>query len=212
MLIIVNAVLIPAFIVWVLVRFGGEANPAGHAIAPDSADRLEALWDIPDFELIDSEGQAVSKSDLAGKIWVADFIFTRCPGPCPRMTRKMLALQRKLRPGDPVLLVSFTVDPAYDTPAVLAKYSAHYGVEQSTWRFLTGDPQTTIALIRDGFFTAVQSSSTDLDPSSIIHGTHFLLVDAKGTVRGIYDSQDEILDSLLSDIERLVAEIEEPRR
>lgn len=170
-----------------------------------------ALWTPPDFSLTDADGTQVSRQDLLGKVWVANFIFTRCPGPCPKMTQRMLSLQRRIPAQEPLRLVSISIDPAYDTPEVLAEYADHWGADRSRWHFLTGPPGETIGLIVKGFYTAVDRSGADsedvIDPESIAHGTHFILVDHKGGVRGVYDFNDEGMEErILADIRLRIEE------
>lgn len=189
----------------------------GPAIAPQPSDELKVLWEAPDFELINSRGQTITKQDLLGKVWAVDFMFTRCPGPCPLMTKAMLKLQEEIGPEEPVRFVSISIDPAYDRPQVLDDYARHYGADTARWHFLTGPPDETVQLAVKGFFTAVQrgqaeSAETSVNPSEIIHGTHFLLVDTQGQVRGIYDIGDEDFHQrLLRDIRRLAHPAETTR-
>ncbi len=176
---------------------------------------LPELWEAPDFELLSSQGGTVSRGDLSGRVWVVDFIFTRCPGPCPRMTRQLLEVQNEFPAETPLRFVSITVDPAYDTTAVLADYARHYQADTRRWFFLTGPAGETLQLIVKGFFTAVErvgQADPDqiVDPSAILHGTHFLLVDRAGFVRGIYDSTDtESPQPLIRDIRKLLEEVRE---
>src|ERR1700675_3050639 len=112
---------------------------------------LEVLGDIPQFELMAQDGQPFHSRVLAGKIWVADFIYTTCPGPCPRMTSQMREVQDAVLKIPDVRLVSFTVDPAEDTPPVLAAYAKTHGASDSIWYFLTGPVSTLQMLDRDAF-------------------------------------------------------------
>lgn len=178
-----------------------------------SEEPLQALWRAPDFELTAQDGRTMRRSDLLGKVWVVDFIFTRCPGPCPRMTRQLAALLERIPQSDPVRFVSISIDPSFDTPQVLAEYARRFQADQSRWHFLSGPADETVQLVVKGFYTAVQAGQTEdgqpADPNEIVHGTHFLLVDAQGQVRGSYDSNNAGVEGrLLKDIRQLVAEIE----
>src|SRR5438445_1927832 len=93
---------------------------------------------VPDFSLTNQIGGVIALSDLRGKVWVADIIFTRCPGPCPKMTEQMSELQAALPPEEPVVLVSLTADPDFDTPEVLRRYGEERGASADRWHFLTG--------------------------------------------------------------------------
>jgi protein SCO1/2 len=94
---------------------------------------------VPDFDLVERSNRKVTRQELTGKVWVADFIFTTCGGICPVMTSNMRKLQDKLFAD--IRLVSFTVDPTHDTPEVLTEYANRYGANKDRWLFLTGDPE-----------------------------------------------------------------------
>src|SRR5947209_12094926 len=109
------------------------------AAACNRASEIPIFYTLPNFSLIDQNGSRVTLHDLAGKVWVADFIFTNCGGTCPLMTEKMLKLQEALSPDSH--LVSFTVDPTRDTPRVLAAYAEEHSADRDRWLFLTGDKE-----------------------------------------------------------------------
>jgi protein SCO1/2/putative membrane protein len=156
-------------------------------IAAARAEELAPLYPAPDFKLTDQHGQTVTKADLKGKTWVVDFIFTRCPSACPVMTQKMIALAKKVT--DPnVRFVGISVDPAYDTPAVLTKYARLQGATDPRMIFLTGDAATIFALINKDGFRAYAVPATGDKP--IIHDEHFILVDQAGMLRNVYTSND----------------------
>jgi protein SCO1/2 len=154
--------------------------------------RLEKLFDAPDFALTDQNGRTVTAASLRGSAWIADFIFTNCAGPCPKMTALMADLQARVQRPD-VKLVSFTVDPQRDTPPILKQYAAKSNADDSRWSFLTGSVQQ-MHDVAAGMNIAAEKRSED---ESIIHSTWFLLVDKAGQVRGIYRQSDP------TDIDRL---------
>jgi len=144
------------------------------------------LGELPVFALVDHQGRAVGRGELAGTPWVADLVFTRCALACPRMTAAMARLDRRL-PPEGVRLVSVSIDPAHDTPEVLAAYAARHGAS-ARWRFLTGEPAAVRALARDGFKLGVAEVEGEVDPGlALAHSDRFVLVDAGGRVRGYYD-------------------------
>ena len=101
---------------------------------------LPVLGQVPNFQLTAQDGQPFDSRSLAGHIWVADFIYTTCHGPCPMMSSTMHRIQAQTSSDMPdVRLVSFTVDPAHDTPPVLAEYATHFKAEPGRWFFLTGE-------------------------------------------------------------------------
>src|ERR1700733_8241799 len=161
---------------------------------------LETFGDIPRFDLIAQNGQPFHSQVLAGKIWVADFIYTTCPGPCPRMTSQMREVQDAVSKIPDVRLVSFTVDPAKDTPPVLEAYAKTHGASPSIWYFLTGSAATLQMLDRDAFKLG------NLD-ATMQHSTRFVLVDGRGRIRGYYDTSDSSsIPKLISDVTSLASE------
>jgi protein SCO1 len=158
---------------------------------------LPVFGHVPDFHLTDQAGQPFDSSVLNGRIWVADFIFTACTGPCPRMS----ALMRQVQSLSPdARLVSFTVDPERDTPAVLAAYAQRFHAEPARWFFLTGDRPTLDTLARNAF----KLGNVD---GTMNHSTRFVLVDRQGRIRGYYGTSDESpVTAVARDIKQLVRE------
>jgi len=164
------------------------------------AQKLEVFGDIPQFELLAQNGQPFHSHSLAGKIWVADFIYTTCPGPCPRMTSQMREVQDALLQVPDVRLVSFTIDPANDTPQVLAAYAKVHGASPAMWYFLTGPIPTLQMLDRDAFKLG------NID-GTLQHSTRFVVVDRQGRIRGYYDtSEASAIKKIISDVSALAAE------
>ena len=161
---------------------------------------LEVYGNVPDFELVAQNGQPFHGGGLAGTIWVADFIYTMCPGPCPRMTSQMREVADAVRQMRDVKLVSFTVDPARDTPQVLADYAKLHGASSDRWFFLTGPPATLQKLDRDAFKLG------NID-AGLEHSTRFVLVDRQSRIRGYYDtSESRAIPRLIEDIFALARE------
>ena len=153
------------------------------------------------FTLTDQAGaEFTSEQALRGKVWVADFIFTNCPGPCPRMSGQMRQVQKAFAGVTGVRFVSITVDPARDTPAALAEYARHYEAEPGKWFFLTGPQEKLHDLSRRVFMLG------DVD-GSLEHSTRFALVDAASHIRGYYvSSQQDAIPTLIADARRLLKE------
>ena len=164
-----------------LVRIAWRTVPA-----PPPAP-LPAYGSLPAFSLTDQHGRSVTRQDLAGHVWIADFIFTSCPGQCPLMTEQLRALQRTVPPTDDVQFVSFTVDPSHDTPHVLADYAHRYGGD-GRWRLLTGPHNALRTLCLDGFHLGIEETPSAAEP--IVHSVRFVLIDRGGTIRGYYDATD----------------------
>jgi protein SCO1/2 len=157
---------------------------------PSEASQLKRINIVPHFELTERSGKRITSDDLFGKIWVADFVYTTCPGPCPLVTASMAKVQEAVAHDPDVQLVTFTVDPTTDTPAVLAAYADHFGASKDRWWFLTGPEKQMYSLIRDGFFQAVEDNrGKPAEPGqfTVTHSTELALVDANGVVRGFFD-------------------------
>ena len=150
---------------------------------------------VPAFALINRDGRPVHLQDLAGAPWIADFIFTRCPASCPLMTARMARLERELPRDLGVRLVSFTVDPERDTPAVLQRYAAVLqgaGALALPDRPQGGDLPSVAAGVQAGHrFSAAPGTTVSPAVEPILHSTRFVLVDAQGRIRGYYDGFDE---------------------
>lgn len=161
---------------------------------------LPVLGNVPAFQLTDQNGNAFSSAALKGHVWVADFVFTNCEASCPRMTSHMHALQGKT--DSAVKLVSFTVDPKRDTPAVLAAYGKKFGNDATRWSFLTGDVATLNTIDQDAFKLGTVTGGDDID-----HSNYFALVDQTGHIRGYYGLSDgKPEDKIAKDAERLEKE------
>jgi protein SCO1 len=158
----------------VLVLFGGCAAPPP----------LEVMGQLEPFQLTSQTGQSFDGKSLEGHVWVADFIYTTCPGPCPLMSRHMGELERQTSDMPDVKFVSFTVDPATDTPPVLAAYAKHFKADAARWYFLTGDQAKLHDIGRNSF---------KLNPvdGSMVHSTRFSLVDRRMRIRGYYSTEED---------------------
>ena len=155
---------------------------------------------VPEFQLVSQTGAPFDRTALNGKIWVADFIYTHCPGPCPRLSAQMRRVQAAVTELPDVRLVSFSVDPERDTPTVLAEYATRYHAQTGRWFFLTGDRKTLDALDRRAFMLGNVDGKLE-------HSTRFVLVDRQGRIRGYYGTdQDDPTARLIVDIRRLARE------
>jgi protein SCO1 len=166
--------------------------------AETKAARFAPLFDTPAFEFTDQNGQTLKRDDLLGNVWIADFIFVNCAGPCPIMTSRLADVQKQVARPD-VKLISFSVDPERDTPAVLKEYAQRFGADHARWHFLTGDKTKIYQTAADMKITAVPATAD----APIIHSELFLLVNRDGKVVGVYHSNEE------SEMKRLVADAAE---
>src|SRR4051812_13351016 len=151
--------------------------------APDGA--LPVLFNAPAFKLLDQNDAAFTQEQLRGRPYVAAFVFTHCAGPCPMMFGKMARMQETIADKD-VRLVTFTVDPERDTPAVLKQKLTDMSADEKRWVFLTGDKASVDAVARG----MLQPKAQEGD-SPLLHSENFLLFDGQGRCRGIYHSKDD---------------------
>src|SRR5882724_11028044 len=155
---------------------------------------LPVISAIVDFSLTNQNGAAVTLTDLRGRVWIADIIFTRCGGPCPRMTRQMKELQDALPKNDQTKLVTLSTDPDNDTAAVLKTYAERNGADTSRWTFLTGTKKQINNLAVDSLkLTAVEKKPEDrTTPEDLwVHSTIFVIVDKHAQLRGVYQTDGD---------------------
>ncbi len=165
------------------------------ALAALGRPALPVYQPMPEFSGTDHHLNAFSNADLSGKVWIADFIFTRCGAQCPLMTQKMKQIHDAVKSAT---FVSYTVDPNYDTPARLSEYSQTHDAISARWLFVAGDETSTNALT-----TALHMNTVD---NPMLHSVSFVLVDKKGQVRGFYNAEDpEKMEQLKKDAKRLSA-------
>lgn len=159
---------------------------------------------VADFTLTERSGKQVQHADLHDKVWVAAFVFTRCAGPCTQISGSMARLQKELADEKDVVLVSFTVDPDYDTPEVLRDYAQRFGAEPDRWLFLTGKREAMHQLIRESFHLGVEKATgTPQAGNEVVHSSRLAVVDRRGEIRGYYDGKDE------NDLARLKTKVAE---
>ena len=186
---------IPAFMAVVLLGLQLTKNttpPVKQSTEPD-------YGTVPSFELFDQLGNTFTKDELLGDVWVVDFVFTTCAGPCPIMTAQFSELQDRFLDQEDFRLLSISVNPEYDTPEVLKRYGDDYGADHSRWTFLTGDREKIRSLAWEGFHVGKEE-----DP--IFHSTYFILVDKEGKIRGYYiSSEKNEIERLWTDTELLLS-------
>lgn len=180
---------------------------AAPACRKSEASTLPQLSTVGTFWLTDQDGRSFSEQSLDGKVWVAAFMFTRCPTICPEMMRRMRYLQEQAAARQlPLHFLSFSVDPENDTPEVLRRFAAQYQVDTRSWSFLTGDNAVVRSAAEQGFKIGVSGSATPgAEHLGITHGTHLVLLDGARTIRGYYQSSEPAkLQQLLDDAAALV--------
>lgn len=181
-----------------IVRNTGSSAEAAQAALVDAAD-LPVLYPAPEISLTDNHGKPWTSAAMAGKIWIVDFFFTSCAGPCPIMTAQMASVSQDTLTED-LHFVSVSVDPETDTPERLTEFGEKYGADFGRWHFLTGD----ITHIADLAYNGFKLGHKD-DP--IFHSERFVLVDREGNIRGYYTGTDrEDVMKLRTHLEALLRE------
>ncbi|MEM6960940.1 MAG: SCO family protein [Myxococcota bacterium] len=172
--------------------------------ACDSADSSPPSFKVlPQFELIDQDGNVFTSEDMSGKTWITSFIFTSCPTSCPLITARQANLQKSLQSHAGIHFLSISVDPETDQPQKLRDYARQYGADQKQWRLLTGPRETIKELALKGFLVAVGARERVDNGYDIVHSRKLFLVDETRTLRGFYDTDEQGLSQLMHDAIRL---------
>lgn len=157
---------------------------------------------IAPFQFVDQDSAIITKETVNGKIYVADFFFTSCRTICPIMKTQMMRIYEVTKNMDDVTLLSHTIDPEYDTVALLHDFAARLGVETNKWHFVTGVKDSIYKIAQTSYFATAMEDKTE--PDGFIHSGAFLLIDGKGRIRGKYDGTKEVeVNKLIADIKRL---------
>jgi len=166
--------------------------------------KIEVYGDVPEFSFVDQHKQPFTRANLLGKVSIANFIFTRCKTVCPVFTMKMQRVAEQT--SSDIQILSFSVDPEYDTPKRLAAYTQERGIDDPRWHFLTGDAKKIKETVTGALKIAMERKGIDQDGvPDIVHGGHFVLIDAQAQIRGYYNADDiKRIQRLLADAKMLV--------
>ncbi len=208
------------FVLTLGVLVGLAGAPAWRWLERSLFESLPVYSQLPDFELVDASGRAFARDRLKGKVWVADFIYTRCEDTCPLQTSEMRRLQRAFSGSEDFRQISITTDPAHDKTARLAAYARKFGADRERWFFLTGKEKEIKDLALKGFRLSYATKRAALPPGSVVerafrlllsnahahhpghqeggktpgiqisHSSRFVLIDRNFTIRGYYHSND----------------------
>ncbi len=173
-------------------------------------EKLDVYGEVPDFALTERSGRRITRADLMGRIWIANFIYTQCTETCPLQSAQVARLQAEFAGEEDLRLVSITVDPERDTPTVLSRYAERYGADPVRWLFLTGDKRAIYHLAKEGFHLGVvdpddqtqagglpqwlgpqPALATHGSKGLIIHSSRFVLVDRQAKIRAYHLPDDE---------------------
>ncbi len=170
---------------------------------------IDTLYNtIPDFRFVSQNKDTISAKTLQNKIYIADFFFTSCPTICPVMKKNMLKVYEKIKGQQDIMILSHTIDPAHDSPAVLKQYATDLGVSGTQWLFVTGNREEIYKIGQKHYMVVAGADSTA--KGGYIHSGAFILVDKAKHVRGVYDgTEKKTIDLLLLDIEKLRKEYED---
>lgn len=172
-----------------------------------SAEQVPVIAELPDPALIDQDGQAFDRGAMDGKLWVTAFVFTHCRATCPRLVAQLKKLQTQVSDLRGANILAVSVDPRNDTPAVIKAYMSKNGIDESNWRFVTGDEKAVEKFVVDGFKVGYGRTQWSTE---LTHSNSFALVDERSRVRGYYRSDDEGLLELERDLRALARAI--PKR
>jgi cytochrome oxidase Cu insertion factor (SCO1/SenC/PrrC family) len=192
-----------AFALWLSQALRHPPEPPLHVIGP-----------VADFTLTNQDGKLTTLADLTNRVWVADIVFTRCAGPCPRMTGQMRELQAALPADSPARLVTLTTDPEFDSPEVLKKYGTRFGADFNRWTFLTGTKMEIGLLAANSLKLSAQPVKPEEQKDAadlFIHTTIFVIVDKQARLRGFFETGGDDVDwtnSVLPKIVRTVRQLE----
>lgn len=171
------------------MSFGGALAACLLALVAcgDKPPQLEHYGKLPEFSLLNQFGEKFSQDDLRGRVVVIDFIFTSCPDVCPLLTEQLSGLRKRLPASSKLAFVSFSVDPEHDTPERLNAFAKQHGANVDQWWFVTGPLEQVREVVTHGFKQAMEAQPVKPGaPRNVLHGTHFVLVDGQGEIRGFF--------------------------
>ncbi|MBY0515951.1 MAG: SCO family protein [Bacteriovoracaceae bacterium] len=170
-----------------------------------SSPELPIIATVPEWTLMSENSQPFGSSNLTGKVYIANFVFSRCPSVCPKMLMETAEIQKKISGQNNIALVTFTVDPEFDTPSVLYQLARKYQANSNVWSFLTYENKEKLfELYRDGYKINVASGQTPTNLFDIAHSEKMVLVDQKGQIRGYYSYDAQSEAQLLKDAASLL--------
>ena len=166
-----------------------------------SAKDVPVLGQLPEFSLVDQNAEAFDRDAMEGNLWVSAFVFTHCRSTCPRITAHMKGLQSRLSDVPSAHFISVSVDPRNDTPEVIKAYMTKNELDESNWRFVTGEDEAIRHVVVDGFRVGLgDADSKAAGAEDIMHSNSFVLVDDKAQVRGYYRANNDGIGELERDL------------
>lgn len=189
---------------WVLFIVFGFTYPIYKSMNRTLPPELPIIAQVPEFELISENGQRFGSKELKGRVYLANFVFARCPTVCPKMLADLEKIQKRVRgTGQKVAIVTFTVDPEHDNEKVLFDLARKHDANPFMWTFLTGsDKEALFKLYKDGFKVGVEHNPKNL--FDIAHSEKIVLVDGENRVRGYYAFDENTVNQLMIDVGLLI--------
>jgi protein SCO1 len=174
----------------------------------EGVERVDTVYHtIPDYSFVNQDSAVVTPQTFEGKIYVSDFFFTSCPTICPIMKTQMLRVYEHIAEMPDVLILSHSIDPEYDTVALLYDFAERLGMSSAKWHFVTGEKEKIFEVGQKGYMVTAQEDSSE--PGGYLHSGAFVLVDKQRRVRGFYDgTKEDQVDRLIRDIDKLRREYE----
>ena len=171
------------------------------AIKQKNQPNLPSYSEVPVFSFTNSNGELLNNNVLNGKVYVVDFFFTTCATICIDMSANLMDVQEAFKNNDHFQILSFTVDPEYDTNEILNTYAERHDSNPNIWNFITDDKKKIYDIARHGF--KVVATEGDGGPGDFIHTNKFIVVDKNGTIRGYYNGTDK------AEVQRMISEIKD---
>jgi protein SCO1/2 len=202
--ILITVLSVPALIIVFLHQFGDNKFeiPIMNPMSADcQSNTIDNVHRIPNFKFISQEGKAITEKDFEGKIYVVDFFFTRCPDICPVMTSELVRVQEAFKDYTDVKILSHSVDPVYDTVAILRDYAQKFNANPAIWTFVTGEKKDIYTMARCGYFISTKENSSPMKVD-FIHSDKVVLIDKEKRIRGYYSGTNR------KEIDRLITEIQ----
>jgi len=188
---------------WFIFILFGFSYPIIKSLNREIPNDLPIIYPLAEYKLTNEFGKPFGSHDLKGRVYLASFIFTSCPTSCPQSMKKMQIVQKRLRGlGTKVGIVTFSVDPENDTPAVLNKYARRFKANPYVWSFVTGPRKDVKDVIVNNFKVAMGEKTPGM--MDIAHSEKIFLVDGAGRVRGLYSMDKQHIDQLMIDVGILV--------
>ena len=185
------------------VRPSGDTLPILGETSVDERSGEITYYQAPEFSFTNQSNKTVTNHDLEGKLYVVDFFFSSCPSICPLMTNHLTLVQERFRDEDRIGIISYSIDPIYDTPEILTAYAERYNIDESKWSLLTGEKSEIFEIAKD--YKVKAFDDTFAGKSNLIHDGTFVLIDDERRIRGYYDglSQEDV-QQMIRDIDILL--------